>query len=103
MLNYLDDLDSKLESMRASLEESQGRGEWTGYNPSLERLLLQKDRFLDESAETPLPEEPPGSAPDFEEQSGPMAGPTTAGRKPQPLSLFGERLQSALQRPKEGQ
>lgn len=47
LLHYLDDMDSKLESMRASIaayrEEESG---WTPYNPSLERSLLNKQRFM---------------------------------------------------------
>jgi len=48
MLHYLDDLDSKLESMRAHFERESGvEGAWTGYNPSLGRPLLNSAKFLD--------------------------------------------------------
>lgn len=48
MLHYLDDLDSKLESMRAHFERESGvEGSWTGYNPSLGRPLLNSAKFLD--------------------------------------------------------
>ena len=41
MLHYLDDLDSKMESMRAQFErESELETPWTSYNPSLARPLL---------------------------------------------------------------
>src|SRR3979490_2728829 len=41
MLHYLDDLDSKMESMRAHFERELGaEGAWSGYNPSLGRPLL---------------------------------------------------------------
>src|SRR5262249_52702951 len=41
MLHYLDDLDSKMEAMRAHFERGvDGDGGWTGYNPSLGRPLL---------------------------------------------------------------
>jgi 3'-5' exoribonuclease len=46
MLHYLDDLDSKMESMRAHFER-QPESEWTGYNPSLERPLLNTQKFLE--------------------------------------------------------
>lgn len=50
LLHYLDDLDSKLESMRASLMSDQNiEGEWTSFNPSLERPLLKKEKFLAEA------------------------------------------------------
>jgi len=48
MLHYLDDLDSKMESMRASFERDPDSEEgWTGYNPSLGRPLLNSTRFLE--------------------------------------------------------
>jgi 3'-5' exoribonuclease len=105
MLNYLDDMDSKLESMRASLNDgSRSRGEWTAYNPSLERMLLQKERFLAGCPDEPLPEELPDA--EYDDSAGaaqPGQAGAAAGRKPQPLSLFGERLQSALNKPKNGE
>ena len=80
MLHYLDDLDSKMESMRAHFEREAGtESAWTGYNASLGRPLLNTAKFLERkpteataardsatsSAETPnlpgLETEPPGS------------------------------------------
>jgi 3'-5' exoribonuclease len=47
MLHYLDDLDSKMESMRAQFaREAENPDAWTGYNPSLARPLLDTQRFL---------------------------------------------------------
>jgi 3'-5' exoribonuclease len=47
MLHYLDDLDSKMESMRAQFErEAENEDPWTGYNPSLGRPLLNVKKFL---------------------------------------------------------
>ncbi len=46
MLHYLDDLDSKMESMRAHFER-EPEAEWTSYNPSLERPLLNTRKFLE--------------------------------------------------------
>src|SRR5579885_2529717 len=48
MLHYLDDMDSKLESMRAHFEREAGaEGEWSSYNPSLGRPLLNSAKFLE--------------------------------------------------------
>ena len=48
MLHYLDDLDSKMEAMRAHFEREIGmEGAWTGYNPSLSRPLLNTAKFLE--------------------------------------------------------
>ena len=47
MLHYLDDLDSKMESMRAHFErESENDSSWTSYNASLGRTLLNTMKFL---------------------------------------------------------
>ena len=48
MLHYLDDLDSKMESMRAQFErEADFDSPWTSYNPSLARPLLNTRKFLE--------------------------------------------------------
>jgi 3'-5' exoribonuclease len=81
-LSYIDDIDSKLESMRASLANETSEGsEWTRYNPSLERSLVNPAEFLAGPREpAPLADPPPLL---------PKAAPTTP-------SLFGEKLQGAL-------
>ena len=56
MLHYLDDLDSKMEAMRAQFERGgESEGAWTGYNPSLGRPLLNTAKFL--AGKTPEEEE----------------------------------------------
>ncbi len=48
MLHYLDDLDSKMESMRAQFaREAELDSAWTSYNPSLARPLLNTKKFLE--------------------------------------------------------
>jgi 3'-5' exoribonuclease len=47
LLHYLDDLDSKMEAMRAQFERGgESEGAWTAYNPSLGRPLLNSAKFL---------------------------------------------------------
>ena len=47
MLHYLDDLDSKMEAMRAHFErEAELEGPWTSYNASLGRPLLDSRKFM---------------------------------------------------------
>ena len=62
MLHYLDDLDSKMESMRAQFErEGELESPWTSYNPSLARPLLNTQKFLSagsKPAEKPAMAEP---------------------------------------------
>src|SRR5438477_12915931 len=53
MLHYLDDLDSKMESMRAHFErEAAYESSWTTYNASLGRTLLNTAKFLKKKEET---------------------------------------------------
>ena len=60
MLHYLDDLDSKMEAMRAQfVREAELPGAWTSYNPSLGRPLLNSKRFLEpkpQQEHTPEPQ-----------------------------------------------
>ncbi|MBV8478025.1 MAG: HD domain-containing protein [Acidobacteria bacterium] len=54
MLHYLDNLDSKMESMRAHFEREAGiENPWTGYNPSLGRPLLNSAKFLSKPVARP--------------------------------------------------
>jgi len=47
MLHYLDDLDSKMEAMRAQMErDAEMESPWTSYNSSLARPLLNTRKFL---------------------------------------------------------
>lgn len=52
-LHYLDDLDSKMESMRAHFErEAENDSSWTSYNASLGRTLLNTAKFLKKEEKT---------------------------------------------------
>jgi 3'-5' exoribonuclease len=56
MLHYLDDLDSKMEAMRAQFQrEADQDGPWTSYNPSMGRPLLNSAKLLQqEMASAPV-------------------------------------------------
>jgi 3'-5' exoribonuclease len=58
MLHYLDDLDSKMEAMRAQFErDAELESPWTGYNSALARPLLNTQKFLKNlQTEEPAPE-----------------------------------------------
>jgi 3'-5' exoribonuclease len=65
LLHYMDDLDSKMEAMRAQLErEGDLESPWTSYNPSLGRPLLNSAKFLSPKAASSSPDEasPPAEA-----------------------------------------
>jgi 3'-5' exoribonuclease len=60
LLHYLDDLDSKMEAIRAHFEREAGLdGPWSSYNPSLQRPLLDSRKFLAPDKKSPDPAEAP--------------------------------------------
>ncbi len=84
MLHYLDDLDSKMESMRAQFErEADLDSPWTSYNPSLARPLLNTKKFLEKGLAGSRVVEPPKpeAAPTAETASG-SAGPAAPKETP---------------------
>lgn len=75
LLHHLDNLDSKMECMRALIEKDRlVEGVWTGYNPALERSALKKSKFLEPAPAPAVPPAPPkhdGS--DSQQVSSPFA------------------------------
>jgi 3'-5' exoribonuclease len=60
LLHYLDDLDAKMECMRALVDhDRQVQGHWTAYNPQLERMVLKKLKYLAEGTPETVAERPP--------------------------------------------
>jgi hypothetical protein len=123
-LHHLDNLDSKMEAVRVSLErDSTVEGDFTGWIPSLERVLLRKDRYLkrtsspvkdvpvqpvgdsdlaapvhsDAPLNTPV-ETPSAARPATPPIPGKVVSPTTntPQSKPSRPTLFGEKLQAVL-------
>jgi 3'-5' exoribonuclease len=122
LLHHLDNLDSKMNAMRTVLKrDSLADGEFTGWIPSLERVLLRKERYLKATTivQPPAPAaEAPVAAASAASQSEPAAEPPPpviipapaapspvratprpAERKPEPPmnTLFGEKLQAVLE------
>jgi 3'-5' exoribonuclease len=70
LLHYMDDLDSKMEAMRAHFErEADLESPWTSYNASLGRSLLNSAKFL-----TPKAASSPQSSSAPEAEPGPIGG-----------------------------
>ncbi len=81
MLHYLDDLDSKMEAMRAHFDrEAALEGPWTSYNASLGRPLLDSRKFLQG-------ENAPEAKANAEESAAPKSEPSAAPV----LDLFSEQ------------
>jgi 3'-5' exoribonuclease len=88
MLHYLDDLDSKMEAMRAHFEREAGLdGPWTSYNASLGRPLLNSTKFLEKKQSAAAVEASGGSSvpeapklPGLEEPAAPQPVPAAGPR-----------------------
>ncbi len=107
LLHHLDNLDSKMECMRAAVARDRNvEGCWTMYNPALDRSVLKKPRYLEDTPpREPVPAESPapnGIATPAEAPAGEPAPPPpnqTAPDPPRPekqSSLFAEKLQQAI-------
>ncbi len=66
LLHYLDDLDSKMAAMRATMAADQGEGHWTGYSAALERRLLRVEQYLNGTGRAQELRQPAGEAPEPE-------------------------------------
>jgi 3'-5' exoribonuclease len=96
LLHHLDNLDSKMECMRALAEKDRHiEGCWTGYSPSLERSILKKAKYLEDTparepaAVFPKSPEPASQAPEPPQQ------PPQQQRWEPSGSPFAEKLQQA--------
>ncbi len=94
LLHYLDDMDSKMECMRALIaNDRQVEGCFTTYNAALERPALKLDRYW---ADAPAARNPAGgqaAAPAVAPAAAPAARPAMAPRSD---SLFAGKLKQAL-------
>ncbi|HXG34010.1 MAG TPA: HD domain-containing protein [Bryobacteraceae bacterium] len=85
LLHYLDDLDSKMECMRARVDQDPHLdGDWTTYSQPLDRIILKKLRYLEGTGEHKL-------------RARPVPAPRTGKQlTPDSPTLFGEKLLDAL-------
>ncbi len=117
LLHHLDNLDSKMECMRAAVARDRNvEGCWTAYNAALDRSVLKKSRFLEEESVLPVPQkvaEPAAAVPETlaaavpppdPPESRPLDAPRQqAASEPRhverPPSAFAEKLQQAWRGP----
>jgi 3'-5' exoribonuclease len=97
LLHYLDDLDSKMEAMRALIaNDRQVEGCFTAYNAALERSALKMDRFLNTPQRaTAPPAAASATAPSA--QARPEAPEERAAPAPKTDSPFAAKLRQAVQ------
>jgi 3'-5' exoribonuclease len=104
LLHYLDDMDSKLDCMRALVQKDQlGEGAYTGWCAPLERTVLKKARYLSGKPAPATPPEPQPAEATFPqpetatpETPGAPGSSVAASVPPRTGSLFGEKLMQAL-------
>jgi 3'-5' exoribonuclease len=83
LLHLLDNMDSKMECMRALIDrDPQITGEWTGFNSALDRAALKKSKYLNGPAEPAV--------------ETPVAKQAPPPRAPEPVSVFADKLKGAL-------
>lgn len=88
LLHHLDNMDSKMESMRAHVAKDRfGTGLFTGYSSALERSVLKKEQYLNPPLETEA------AAPAFAEEKA-----SEPHKTKQPDSAFASKLTDALRR-----
>jgi 3'-5' exoribonuclease len=89
LLHLLDNMDSKMECMRALIEKDQQvEGVWTGYNSALERSVLKKGKFLEQGSKPEVAAANPSGS--RHPQVHPAADPSNSG------SPFADKLKQAL-------
>jgi 3'-5' exoribonuclease len=88
LLHHIDNMDSKMECMRAFIEKDrQVDGYWTSYVSSLDRSVLKKRKYLDQTSEpAPAPASPPPQ----------QAAAANSQPYSRPVSPFAEKLKGAL-------
>jgi 3'-5' exoribonuclease len=100
LLHYIDDLDSKMECMRALIEhDRQLEGCFTTYNAALARPALKKDRYLNPTEEPQRAVTSNSPEPAVDPLDAPVAEPAIATHPlfaTKPGSLFADKLKQAL-------
>jgi 3'-5' exoribonuclease len=99
LLHHIDNLDSKMECMRALVEKDRHvEGCWTGYSGTLERSVLKKRKYLDESKPKPVRAQEAAAPASRVSTASDAAQQAPEARRPFHQSLFGEKLLGALRR-----
>jgi 3'-5' exoribonuclease len=105
LLHHLDNLDSKMECMRSMIARDRHvEGCWTGYNPSLERAVLKKARYLEEEPIDPAVRADTSEPATLQPLQPPEAPPAPQHQEHHPpltTSVFAEKLQQAWRKEPE--
>ncbi|MBV8897481.1 MAG: HD domain-containing protein [Acidobacteriaceae bacterium] len=98
LLHHIDNLDSKMDALRNALKRDQHvESEFTGWVAPLERILLKKEKYLEDktaspppapAAPAPVPAQPRPEPPAQPHRNGPPSSPQN--------TLFGDKLRAVL-------
>ncbi len=101
LLHQLDNMDSKMESMRAHVEKDRRiTGVWTAFNAPLERSVLKKQQYLLFPDGEPPAESAaePATRAEAASKAPPASRPAPHQQPAQRDSMFGSKLQEALRK-----
>lgn len=99
LLHLLDNLDSKMESMRATIDKDRMvDGCWTCYNQALDRTILKKSRYLDESSQEPAGQPDASAEPERTAAAAARPAETRLPPRAPQTSPFAQKLASALKK-----
>ena len=101
-LHFLDDMDSKMGAIRATLDSAEGNAGWTARNPSLRRSLLRSDRFYtggdpDTCADPNVAYDAPSPAGASQGGPEPSAQTPASGAVARTAAVSGERSETSPQ------
>lgn len=101
LLHHLDNLDSKMETVRGAVEKDKlADGSWTTYVSSIERPILKKDKFLNPAA-VPAASGNSSKPPNVGPAVPPPQPPPPQKGKPPVVSEFAAKLLGAIAPGKE--
>jgi 3'-5' exoribonuclease len=96
LLHYLDDLDSKMECMRALIEnDRQLEGCFTTFSAAMERTALKKERYLSGDSR-PLKAAPAAASAESAQTPSPISPAAPPRPAASPNSIFADKLKQAL-------
>jgi 3'-5' exoribonuclease len=101
LLHHLDNMDSKMDALRSALKrDPQLDSEFTGWVAPLERILLKKQKYMEDKPAQPAAPQPPSqqpAAPAKPASEPPRNGPQSSPPSTPANTLFGEKLRAVLE------